>query len=343
MPTAQARALSIQEQQALELIAQSVSAQATALYEESANGGMSEAALMAAYALLIGGAVKATAQARVAYLQGFAAANGKPAFKIPRIALNPRVDDFLVDGVRPEGAIRHVQALNRKWESELDRQRQSLLKRMAENDGGDEFAPMSDAEVRRRAAAMAGNKLGTLAESTVTSAADFVTRSVLDPDKRIAALRRVIHPGACDRCQRVAAVLVFKAKPRLRHDQCRCSFEPVYTDDPEYQNRLMRYRMNAAAVAGGRVPGMDGPFGVYSARWARDTRARGRRQLRDADARENSLGLRKAWDEFLQDEENRVNNLVRTIKSNTFREWDVMVDVTESLAGGAGFPAITRR
>jgi hypothetical protein len=343
MPTPQARALSIQEQQALELIAGSVSAQATALYLESKRSKKSEAALMAGYSLLIAGAVKATAQTRVAYLQGFAAANGKPAFNVPRIALNPRVDDFLVDGVRPEGAVRHVQALNRKWESELDRQRQSLLKRMNEVD--DEFSPLSDAEVRRRAAAMAGNKLGTLAESTVTSAADFVTRSVLDPDRRVAALRRVIHPGACDRCQRVASVLVFKVKPRLRHDQCRCSFEPVYTDDPDYLDRLMRYRTNAAATSGSRYLNRDGSFSDMrmSSRAARETRYRGRQQLAAADARESSLGLRKAWDEFLQDEENRANNLVRAIKSNTFRDWDVMVDVTESLAGGAGFTAITRR
>lgn len=342
MPTAQSRALSIQEQQALELIAANVSERASAFYAQASARGLSEEEMAAEYLLLVVGAMAATAAARTAYLQAFAAANNQPAFKVPNRVLNPQPEFVLQDNVNPAGAIRNVLSLNDKWEKELMDQREALLKRMKETESAD-FSAMSEGEVRARARAMAAGRLGSLAESTVTSTADFVTRELLIPNKKVGALRRVVHPGACDRCTTVAGVLVFKTRPALRHDQCRCSFEPVYVDDPQYQERLFKYQLNVAAAPGARIPGMTSEFGRYSAAGARGTRARGRRQLAEASRRENSAGLRDAWNEFLNEEERRVNNLVKVVKSNTFKDWDVMVGVDEKATGGTRLPVITRR
>lgn len=362
MPTPQARALSLQEQQALEAIAMQVSAQAESMYFQAQEQNVPEDQLMSMYMLLILGGMRATAQTRVAYLQAFAAANQKDAFTLPARILEPRPEDVLVPGVQPEGAIRHVNALSERWfndmnqqrmeaekrqqakvdkaQAEIDRERAALDQRRRQVEEMD-FGPESEQDVRRKAWLMAGNKLGQLAESTVTSTADYVTRSVLDPDKRVGALRRVVHPGACDRCTTVAGVLVYKMKPRLRHDQCRCSFEPVYTDDPQYLDRIFKAKMLTGAAPGGQYPGSDSPFARYSARAAREARSRGRRQLDAARAREDSEGLRQYWDEFLQQEEKRLDNMVKTLKSNTFRDTDILVAVKPG-SGEKGFPLVTR-
>jgi hypothetical protein len=341
MPTAQARALSLMEQQALELISLQVSSAAQNMFLQASNGQVSEEELSKSYAALIAGGMIAVAGARVSYLQGFAKANGEKPFKIPSGVLRPSPADVLVSGIDPAETIPYVTGLQRKYAGELFDQRDAMLQRQlreAVAEGVEladkSYDALSDAEIRRRANIMAGNRLGSLAESTVTSTADYVTRSVLAPDKRVGALRRVVHPGACDRCQKVAQVMTFVYKPRLRHDQCRCSFEPVYVSDPQYQGRLAQYRDTAA----GRTPG---PF-RGGRRTARDARSRGRRQLAAAQAREDSQGLRDLWDDFLQGEESRSNNLVKTIKSNTFKDWDVMVAASSSKIAGDVFPVLTR-
>lgn len=340
MPTAQARALSLMEQQALELISLQVSSAAQNMFIQASNGKVSEEELSKSYAALIAGGMIAVAGARVSYLQGFAKANGERPFDIPSGVLRPSPADVLVSGIDPAETIPYVSGLQRKWAGELTSQRDSMLKKLQESvaDGvesaNDSYDALSDAEIRRRANIMAGNRLGSLAESTVTSTADFVTRSVLLPNKKVGALRRVVHPGACERCQAVAQVMTFVFKPRLRHDQCRCSFEPVYVTDPQYQGRLAQYRDTAA----GRTPGpLQG-----GRRTARDARSRGRRQLAAAQSREDSEGLRSLWDEFLQNEDRRSNNLVKSIKSNTFKDWDVMVAASSSKIAGDVFPVLTR-
>jgi hypothetical protein len=344
MPTPMGRALSIQEQQALELIAANVSTTAEAMWlQASAQGPVDEQQMQAAYLELITGAMTAVAGARVAYLQAFAQAEGKTPFTVPAGALAPKPEDVLVPGVRPEGAVTHVAALQRKWTADLlDEAAPKLKAAVAEGvqdaveatargtvDTAAEAASRArlERELQARVAQMGAARFGQLAESTVTSTADYVTRAILNPDKRVAALRRVVHPGACDRCTTVAGVLVFKRKPRLRHDQCRCSYEPVYLDDPEYQDRLNVYRMNMATTGG---------------KYARDTRSRGRAQMAASEYRVNSQATRDAWERLLQAEEQRATNLVKTIKSNTFKDWEVMVAAGPATPGSKALPVITR-
>lgn len=349
MPTAEARALSLQEQQSLELIAAQVSATAEQMYAQGTANGVSEDELSAMYLALITGAVSVVTSQRAAYLRAFARAQGEAAPPVPSNLARAALDGALAPGVRVEGAVTHVAGLQRKWTADMvakleqdlaaarEKAAEKLTRAAAEGvqdavenaveNAVDEFKPMSMAEVQRRAQLMAAGRLSQLAESTVMSASDYATREILARDKKVAALRRVVHPGACERCTRVAGVLVFKQAPRLRHDQCRCSFEPVYVNDPQYQDRLLKYQMNVSATGGA---------------YARNVRYRGRQQLAAADIRENSPSVRAAWERFLQDEEKRANNLVKTIKSNTFRDWDVMTAVTDS-SGGAGFPLVTRR
>jgi hypothetical protein len=329
--------LSIQEQQVLELISAQVSGSAEAMFlQASSKRPVDEKALTEAYMGLIAGAMAAVAGVRVSYLQSFAAANGKPAFTIPSGVSRPVPQDVLVEGVEPAGAVKNALGLQRKWAAQLADSVEEGI-----DSAVDSFEALPMSEVERRAALMAGNKLGQLAESTVTSTADYVTRSVLNPDKRVGALRRVVHPSACDRCLVVAGVLTFKWKPALRHDQCRCSFEPVYSDDPQYMERLALYQKNAGTMPGMRWFGT-GPFGVHSARSARNTRARGRAQLSAAEQNLSSESVRRLWDKFLQEEEVRQESLVKTIKSNTFKDWDVMVASESFKTSGDFFPLITR-
>lgn len=317
MPTPTARALSIQEQYALERIAQGTSDTAQALWAQSVSGEtVDEGRLKAEYALLIGGAMKAAADVRAAYLQSFARANNAQPFTIPGRVRTPQFVDVLQPGVNPEGAINNVVTLRNKWAEEMVEARQALA---------DAFDTSN---------VMAGKRLAQLAESTTTAAADYVTREVLGPDRRIAALRRVVHPGACERCVAVARVLVFKRRAQLRHDQCRCSFEPVFVNDADYQDRLNRYRANAGTVAG------SGPGG---SRWARDTRNRGRRQLEAANARENNAFLQASWESLLKSEELRLKELVKTVNSNSYRDWAVMTSVNQTKTGSGSLPVITRR
>jgi hypothetical protein len=335
MPTATGRALSIQEQFALEKIAQGVNDAAVQLFlDEARSGEINEEQLKKRYALLISGALAATAATRIAYLQQFARSQGEKPFSIPNRAANPMPVDVLQPGVNPEGAVNNVIMLRSKWAQELqDAQKAFAESFQTEMRSTDIASRLGPEQVKFQADQMAAKRLGSLAEATSTSAADFVDTAVLGPDQRVAALRRVVHPGACDRCVTVAGVLVFKRNAKLRHDQCRCSFEPVFVNDSQYLDRLNKYRMNAGTRA------TSGPGGTA---WARGVRSRGRAQLRAANFRENSEVIQTYWRALLESEQKRVSSMVKTIDSNTYKNWAVMTGLLKD-AGGTRLPVITRR
>jgi hypothetical protein len=181
------------------------------------------------------------------------------------------------------------------------------------------------------ALSQAAAELSDATEATVLGAADWVDTMVLGPSKSIVALRRVAHPGACDRCLRASNVLIFKSSPRPRHPQCRCSFEPVDAADSEYQARLARYQRNTRATGGG----------AGGSAWARQTRSRGRRQLDDAARREREY--QEVWTQFLQDEQSRLSSLVSTIPSNTYRGWAIMTSANIAESVSNPLPLITRK
>jgi len=326
MPSDVGRALSIQQQYALELVAAQAGDLAAALLESMSTAVDRQEAdrLGAQYAVLLAGAMMAVAQTRVGYLQAFAVAEGQPLFDVPAAVLRPTVDDVLLGGASPglpaprgvlppsappvQTALRAPSSQGAMWAALTGLSR--------------------DLEAGRPDALMlAGQAVRESTESTVIAASDFVDGNLLGPTRSIVAMRRVIHPGACERCQRVAGVLVFKSWPRLRHPQCRCSFEPVYASDPEYQGRLARYQRNAEY----NRPGAYG----------RDRRYRGRQQLARAEQREGEF-FQDTWREFLQEEQTRLAAVVKTKPSNTFRDWAVMVSATQAESGGNLLPVITR-
>lgn len=336
MPTDAGRALSLQEQRALELIAQGVADSASTMFAvAAAQGVIDDEGIKKQYALLIAGAMRAAAQTRVAYLQAFASANGEQPFRIPSRVQNPTPSDVLMPGVNPEGAVNNVVILRSKWAEEM----REAQKALSESFDTGEIASravdrLTPEQIDFQATQMAAKRLGSLAESTMMSTTDFVDREVLGPDQRIAALRRVVHPGACDRCTTVAGVLVFKRRAQLRHDQCRCSFEPVFVNDPQYRERLLKYRKNAGTRAS------SGPGGTA---WARGVRSRGRAQLAAADRRLNSEIVQDYWAQLLKSEQQRLGSMVKTINSNTYKDWAVMTSVKQAEIGRGLLPVITRK
>jgi hypothetical protein len=169
-------------------------------------------------------------------------------------------------------------------------------------------------------------------EATVMATSDWVDSMVLGPSKHIAALRRVAHPGACERCMRASGVLIFKSSPRPRHPQCRCSFEPVDVNDGEYKARLAKYERNSRTTAS------SGPGGTA---WARGTRSRGRRQMEDARRREEHY--QEVWAAFLRDEQTRLADLVTAIPSNTYKSWAIMTSANIAETVSNPLPVITRK
>lgn len=334
--------MSYQEQRALEEVAGVTSATASALLMRAAqNGEIDEDRLKAEYSLLIAGAMRATAQIRAAYLQSFARAAREQPFTIPQRVLAPLPEDVLLPGVNPAGAVNNVIVKRSTWMKEMQSTESSMREAIQEGVARSATALDSparraalEADLRARVDQMAASRLGSLAESTMMSTADFVQREVLGPDQRIVALRRVTHPSACDRCTQVAKILVFKRSPSLRHDQCRCSFEPVFRSDPEYQKRLALYRRNSVHRE------ISGPGG---ARYARDVRYRGRRQLERARLIQDSETYQASWSQLLSDEQKRLSDLVKTIPSNSFKNWAVMVSANQAEAGGGLLPVLTRR
>lgn len=340
MPTAEARAYSLQEQRALEEIAIATSAAISALFERSIRDGkVDEETLRFEYGLIMTGAMTAAAQTKTAYLQSFAQAAGKDPFNIPARLLRPTAADVLVPDATFDGAVGRATGLRDKWMDDLRRQQLDLMKSVSDQ-LTDTLPDVAERAVQRQATRMAATRLGSLAESTVMSTADFVQREVLGPDRRIAALRRVVHPGACDRCVTVAKVLVFKRDPALRHDQCRCSFEPVFNDDPAYRERIALYTRNSLARPGSRYE--DG-LGTRSTRGARFARYRGRRQLAAARMREESFTIQDSWNKLLMTEQQRLAQMVKTIPSNSYKDWAVMVSANQAEVGGGLLPVITRK
>lgn len=314
MTTAEARAYSIQEQLLLERIAAATAASVTALFNRSVRDGtLDEQALYYEYGLILSGAMLAASQVKVAYLQSFAAASNKAPFVVPSKALTPVAADVLAPDLSFEGAVDRAIGLRKKYLNDL------LSNKITDavTDAQRRFADVQSAD-------MAAKRLGSLAESTVMSAADFVQNEVLGPDRRISALRRVVHPGACDRCVTVAQVLVFKRRAALRHDNCRCSFEPVFNDDPAYRLRLAKYVENSTARYRGQ-------------------RFRGRQQIADAALREESFVIQNSWNELLKYEQQRLAGVVKTVKSNSYKDWAVMVSANQAGIGGGLLPVITRR
>jgi hypothetical protein len=348
MPTAESRALSIQSQFAVELMAQQIAKLSgqmmLGLGPNASKADIDRVATQ--YELLVLGAMSAAAQTRVGYLQSFAQANGEKPFKVPPGLLNPRPDDVLMSGLSPKGAVYSAVGRMDEWERAQEAQRELAVARQAKA-AADEAAAAARANFEEQAARMARSRtdiplrvpprppaqmaadlMSSYAESTVMSASDYVDRSVMRPDGRVVALRRVTHPGACDRCTTVAQILIYKFHPALRHDNCRCSFEPVFRTDPDYQAKLAKYRDNAGHVGVGR----------YSA----DTRSRGRSQLAEAADREKSSFYQYEWEAFLKDEQVRLAQLVKTVKSNTFRDWAVMTSANQAKGFAGMLPVITR-
>lgn len=331
MPTDVGRALSIQQQYALELIASSAGAAAAQLMLQSARNldSADTDALARQYATLLTGAMMAVAATRVGYLQRYAVAEGLTEFDVPMTVLRPTVQDVLVGGnSSPIPLPRGVGASEPPLE-------QTALR--APSDQGAVRAALArlEADLSRGepdALGIASRALADYTDSTVTAVPDYVDEMLLGPRKEVAALRRVAHPGACFRCIACSGVLVFKTSPRHRHPQCRCSFEPVAFNDPEYQGRLARYNRNATQTSS------NGPGGSA---WARDTRYRGRQQLAEAELRRTEIAQDR-WELFLKDEQVRLSKLVQTIPSDQYRNWAIMTAVKQTEVGGNPLPTITR-
>lgn len=357
MPTPEARALSIQSQFAVELIAGQVAAAAGSMLLQ-AGGRLSQDQvdeLAKQYEVMILGAMSAAAASRIGYFQGFAKAAGQEPFRIPVGLSSPKPSDVLARGVEPRGAVIHAVSKMRQWHAEDElaqakaeaeaarkaaAEAQAAFERQAGRAQATARREAAQAEARLRAQVarsaparnpvqMASSLLSDYADSTVMATSDYVDREVLRPDGRVVALRRVAHPGACSRCTAVAGVLVFKNYPALRHEQCRCTLEPVFRTDGDYQARLSRYR----DLAGNRQPG----------RLGRDRRSRGNRKLAAAQARENSVWLQDEWEAFLKDEQARLAQLVKTVPSNTYRDWAVMTSANQSQGFTGMLPVITRK
>lgn len=330
MPTTEGRALSIQQQYALELISAQAAAMAGALLIDTSRAVSAQEAeqLAGEYETLLLGAMLAVAATRAGYLQEFARAEGMPEFDVPARVLAPTVFDVLVGGDSPIPPARGVG-------SDIEVARQ--VAQRAPSAQGAMWAALTglkqdldrekpDAVPRARAV------VEEATESLVVATSDWVDAMTLGPSRTIAALRRVVHPTACDRCRKVAGVLVFKTAPRLRHPRCRCSYEPVFVNDPEYRARLARYERNQQATAGG----------AGGSAWARDTRYRGRQQAERARFREEDEFTQDVWAQFLRDEQTRLARLVTEKPSNTYRDWAVMTSANQATVGGDLLPIITR-
>ena len=330
MPTDVGRALSIQQQYALELIAGQAAAMAGALLISTSQAVSRQEAEQAAdeYEALLLGAMLAVAATRVGYLQAFTAAEGAPELDIPPRVLAPTVFDVLVGGDSPIPPPRGVGA---------DIQVAQQVAQRAPSSQGAMWAALT--ELKRDldkgvpdAVPRAQARIGEATESIALGTSDWVDAMVLGPNRTIAALRRVAHPDACDRCMKVARVLVFKTAPRLRHPRCRCSYEPVLVNDPEYLARLARYERNMQATAGG----------AGGSAWARDTRYRGRQQMERATFRTEDEFTQDVWSQFLRDEQTRLARLVQANPSDTYRNWAVMTSANQTTVGGDLLPIITR-
>lgn len=330
MPSAETRALSIQAQMALELLAAKVGDIAARMM--AAQVGFDERQvkeLADRYEVLIAGAVAAAAGIRAGYIDSVAQLAGE-RIAIPWDQLaRPDLSQVLARGDSPRGAVFSAVTHLRDW-VEQDAQK-------AAEAAGEALTAAREQATTEQAAAVLEERspevkaealLREYADSTVMAASDYADRVVMLPARNIVALRRVAHPRACDRCLVVSKVLVFKENPALRHPQCKCSFEPVFINDADYQGRLDKYRANAGFRGGGD--------------YGRDRRSRGRTQLSDASWRENSEFLQRAWREYLTEEQTRLASMVKSVKSNTFRDWAVMVSANVSEAGGDFLPVITR-
>ena len=331
MPTDVGRALSIQQQYAIEVISlQSARMAAQMLRElEQAATEADVNRIMDNYEVMLLGAMAAAAATRVGYLQSFVVAEGMGRLPVPAQVLRPSAQDVMVGGRSPLPKPAGVGA-------DIAPMEQVVL-RPPSNQG-----PMWAALARLRADVERGRadaldvavtRIENYTEAAVVATPDYVDRMVLWPNRNVVAMRRVAHPSACDRCQRVAGVLVFKTRPSLRHERCRCSFEPVLLSDPAYQARLRQYEANAGFIGGGRGGGP-----AYS----RDRRTRGRRQLQAAQARVDDDATRRVWHDFLKDEQKRLAKLVTAVPSDQYRNWAVLTSTSMTKVGGDLLPVITR-
>ena len=318
MPSNEARALSLQAQYAGEVVLDNTARAVEALFAARATPGMTEPAKREFAALYVGivlAGMHALSRVRAGYLAAFARAEGQPALTIPNGVWAPTFADVLTERANTEAAAFASLARLDQLTQQAQRAVESAEVRIPIN-------------LRERAVA-ASAVAREHAEGATLAAGDFADRAVLGPARTVVAFRRVIHPTACDRCRAVAGVLVFKDKPQPRHQQCRCSVEPVYITDADYQSKLARYRGNVEAR------GAD-----YN---AADTRRRGRSQLAEHELRQG-LYQQQTWAQFMRDEQARLAKLVQTIPSNTYREWALMTNVRIAESGAEGLlPVISRK
>lgn len=317
MPSAEGRALSLQAQHAQEIIVDNTVRAVEAMFTEYARPNMTEPQkreFAGLYVALVLAGTRAVAGVRAAYLSAYARAEGQ-ALTIPAGASTPALADVLTEQARTEAAayasLARLDQLAAKAASEylsVTVPATSVRPRIPQPRPVDAATVAVD---HAAAAALAG--------------ADYVDTRVLGRVRNVVAFRRVVHPTACVRCRAVAGVLVFAHKPRPRHPQCRCSFEPVFIGDADYQARLARYRANVESR--------------YS-----EARSRGRAQEAAARQRETSAYQREVWAQFMADEQQRLATIVKTIPSTTYRNWAVLVsaNITESGARGL-LPVIERK
>lgn len=328
MPTDLTRAMSLQQQLALEIIADQSAQMAASLFDGFDSEVITETevnAMASAYGTLLLGAMLAVASTRLGYLQEVTEAEGQVAFEVPDNVLQPTVRDVLVGPNAPELPV------SRGVGAGLPSMHQFAAREPSPEGGM--WAALARLEKNLRlnepdALVVARNDLIEYTESTAHATADWVDRMVLNPDRRVSALRRVAHPTACDRCLKVSGALVFKERPRLRHPQCKCSFEPVFLTDEDYMVRLAKYRANVEDT----TPGRRGA----------DRRERGRQQEQDAKFREESVFLEDAWRDFLRAEQKRIADVVQTVPSTQYRDWAVMTSVKITEADSDSLPVLTR-
>lgn len=303
MPTVEGRALSLQAQYAQERVIDDTVRAVEALMS-AARPGMSRPerdAFAGRYAALVLAAMASVAAIRVGYVSRFAQVEGHPALRIPVGVTAPRAVDVLMPGKQHEQAA------------------YAALARLDRHD--------ARTQAGIRSASVDGGALAVVSDHAAASAlasADFVDREVLGPVRTVVAFRRVVHPTACQRCRDVAGVLVFKAQPKPRHPQCRCSLEPVYATDADYQARLALYQRNVES------------------RHA-DARRRGRRQQEAAQLRETSAWRQQEWSRFMRDEQQALADMVRAIPSDTYRGWAILVSANLAESGSGLLPVIERR
>jgi hypothetical protein len=106
----------------------------------------------------------------------------------------------------------------------------------------------------------------------------------------------------------------------------------VFLNDPEYAARLAKYEGKSRFV---------GPSSGGGSAWARRVRYEGRQQLQAAELRLSEY-RQEIWTEFLKDEQARLAKVVKTIPSDQYRNWAVMVSANITNVGGDLLPVITR-